>query len=1259
MKSIRAKLIILLLCCVLLSSTIISAICITQTSAILEKNANSNMVLLCEKGARSLNSQLSSIETSVLTLANYVTENLTSTDVLTDNDSDAYAQFLAKIKQVGINHASSLQGIRAVYVVFDPEVYGNDTGFRYETAESEVLTLRSLPELTESNTYLSESWWTEPTAAGKPTWINVYDDAAGTLRFSYVVPIYQDDTLLGVIGMDFDGQVLSDIASNIQLKQSGFAVVLDANGRIVYHPKINTGGSLILETDEASAIKGQFFEQNLMAYQSGTYNINDAICHEIFPYTYNDTNFFITFCTLQNGMVLGMNAPVSEVYEQQYVMLNRILISILVVTLTVLIITVIFANHMVNPIVSLNKAARALTEGDFDVKITPKSKDEIGELSKNFERTRIRMKSYIDELYSEAFIDSLTGTHNKSAYIDEEKHLNELIANDTASFSIATFDVNYLKMTNDLLGHISGDELLIKIAVCLKNAFGPQNVFRTGGDEFVALIYGEDEDERMYRLSQCVAEIKNQSFDHYPDIPISCSVGVATFDPVRDKSVADTFKRADIMMYKNKAAFKKEVPFWDKDLRGMRDVRIKRYLEFLSILSLTMEAHLFLVDVTEEKVYFFNNVNRRFPASGGYYITSSLEDIVTMVHPDDRAPLYSSIKKVMNGEELEHNMNYRWINDEGMPVWVNGHGKAVKNTSGKPSLILGRVSDTMMRKWYNPLTGLFNKTKFASDYRNREIAPFNRFVLINVDNLSRININRGRKAGDEALLTLANALTKRFSYKVLYHMEKDYFALLLDTQDEHDIRGYIEEIQTAVEDSISISVAVIPHEEQYYVDADSIYEYARHLLKVNKSKGEGIVSFFTDEDFEKTISDIKLIEELECSIYDDSFKGFHLYYQPQIDAVSNQMISAEALLRYNSSTKGLVPPNEFIPLLERTQMIREVGTWVLEKSVEYCAKWRRVLPDMRVTINISPVQLKHEDITDKVLNILRKYDLPTNALTLELTECVEIEEVAQFSECFIKLRKAGVHISVDDFGTGYANLGYLNKIQADQLKIDKMLVKNVTPGSLNYTLIQNVVQFARANSFSICMKGVETVKELSVLEMIGSDVLQGFLFSPPLPVEEFEELYVYSEDPVKWDFKDALTKQREHLRFAHFDTMNLLAQTHIGLWMLSINPSTGEGLFYIDEVERQILGMEHVESHRDCYDFFISRVPEEEKTRIKQLLYAMRQDPRVAQLQYYWDHPTRGRILLRCTGKFSGEKDGLLTFEGFERVVEDQLNMCE
>ena len=296
-----------------------------------------------------------------------------------------------------------------------------------------------------------------------------------------------------------------------------------------------------------------------------------------------------------------------------------------------------------------------------------------------------------------------------------------------------------------------------------------------------------------------------------------------------------------------------------------------------------------------------------------------------------------------------------------------------------------------------------------------------------------------------------------------------------NTQDNVEIGKYIEDIQSAVNDKISISAAVIPNEKQYYVDADSIYEYARHLIKNNKSKGTGVISFFTEEDFAKTLSNIELIEELEKSVYSNDFEGFYLVYQPQIDARTHRVISAEVLLRYKSPTKGLVFPNDFIPLLERTQMIREVGMWVLDKALDQCVKWRKKIPDMHISVNFSPVQLKDEDITDKVFNAINKHGLPTNALTLELTECVELEDTSVYSDCFSRLRNAGVHIAIDDFGTGYANLSYLKKVQADQLKIDQLFVKDVRQGSLNFTLINNVVQFARANGFSVCMEGVETV----------------------------------------------------------------------------------------------------------------------------------------------------------------------------------------
>ena len=606
-------------------------------------------------------------------------------------------------------------------------------------------------------------------------------------------------------------------------------------------------------------------------------------------------------------------------------------------------------------------------------------------------------------------------------------------------------------------------------------------------------------------------------------------------------------------------------------------------------------------------------------------------------------------------------MNYRWITDDGMTIWINGHGRIIKDAGGTPFFILGRISDQLLRKWYNPLTGLFNKNKFVADYREHTIAPFTRFMLINIDNLSHINLKYGRKYGDEMLCILANALSEKFSNHVLYHMEKDHFAVLLNTEDENEIRAHVEDIRAAIGDKVGFSVAIVPIEKKYYIDADSIFEYAQHLIKNNKSQGEGAITFFTEEDFAKALSTFELVVELEKSIYQNNFEGFFLVYQPQIDAKTHKVVSAEALLRYKSPQKGLVFPNDFIPLLERTQMIYEVGIWVLDCALAQCKQWRKRLPDLRISVNLSPVQLNDETIADKILNTIKKHDLPTNVLTLELTECMELEETALYSECFAKLRQAGVHIAIDDFGTGYSNLSYLKKVQADQLKIDQIFVKDVRQGTLNFTLISNIAKFAKTNGFSVCMEGVETVEELSVLELLSPDMLQGYIFSKPIVAEQFEAEYVLSNQPAEWSFKKDLIKQRERLRFAYFDATNILSQIKIGLWMLNINEQTGRGRLFADDTIKELFGMESIESHHDCFDFIVSRIPNEEKPNIMQMLKTMQEqaDHRVVQLEYYWNHPTRGKILVRCTGKFSGAKDGVLMFEGFLRIIDDQYSMVK
>ena len=1258
MKSIRAKLITLLLCCVILSSAIIGVVCILQTAPILQETSKDNMVLLCEKNARALNTVFDNIENSVETLAHYMSENLPDPSTLHSKSGSELEDYFAKIKQVGINHASSLPNAVAVYAVFDPATYG-ETGFFYQTNESGMLTAHSLPALPIAGK-ADADWWNTPIQTASPTWISkgwkkVNTDE--TRIFTYAVPIYVNNALLAVVGMDFSYDLLQSMISGIQTEQIRLATLLDRDRLVIAPYDMVDNVSIDKQNEDLAPIKEEIQNTQSAAFATGKYDLDQALSHDLYPYELNDEELVLSFCTLQNGMILCLSTTADEIYSYQNSLLHTTVFVILVVSLVTIVITVLFASRLSAPIIELNRSARLFTKGDLNTPVIPTTKDEIGELAASFEKTRLRMKSYIDDLYREAHIDGLTGAHNNSAFADVEKEMNARIkAGEDVAFCAVLLDVNYLKITNDTFGHIAGDELLQKVATCMKNTFGPQNVFRVGGDEFAALIYTQDAAEGAEQATQCIAEIEQEKLTNYPDIPISCAMGVATFQPHVDESMSEVFARADAMMYKNKVEEKKRTPFWKKDLQSLRQVQIERYLEFLKLLDQSMDSYMFLLDIESNKNWFFNNVNEKFAICAEGSPTNTLEEMMAIVHPADREELAADLQRIADGTSREHNMNYRWLDREGTPVWVNCHGKVINDANGKPFLMIGRVSDTVLLPWYNPLTGLFNKDKLLSDFRNHTIVPFRRFVLINVNDLSHTNLKYGRRYGDEILRRIANVLSQNFPNKAIYHLEKDHFALLLDSQNEDTVRQHVQTIRDAVNDTTSLSVAVIPNERQYYADIESLYEYACHLLKSSGANGSETTTFFTTDDFAKTLSNIDLIEELETSIYENDCAGFYLCYQPQVDARTHEVVSAEALLRYHSKKNGRLYPDAFIPLLERTQMICEVGLWVLRTAIEQCAKWRDLRPDMGISVNISPIQFRNKDLTDTVLSLLTEHDLPADALTLELTENVELENTAHL-ENFAKLRSAGVHISIDDFGTGYANLSYLQKVHADELKIDHTFIKDIRQGSFHHTLISNIATFAKNNGIFVCMEGVETPEELAVLELSEPNVLQGYLFDKPLVATEFEARYVTPEKPIAWKFAEELQKQRERVRFAYFNSKDILANIKTGLWMLRLDEKTGEGMLYADDTSRQIIGLDAPLAPAHTYELFMDRLPQEEYANLQQLLEIMRTDSRVIQLKFNWDHPLHGNVRMRITGKFVGTENGISTYEGFLRNLSDQYDI--
>jgi EAL domain-containing protein (putative c-di-GMP-specific phosphodiesterase class I) len=232
-----------------------------------------------------------------------------------------------------------------------------------------------------------------------------------------------------------------------------------------------------------------------------------------------------------------------------------------------------------------------------------------------------------------------------------------------------------------------------------------------------------------------------------------------------------------------------------------------------------------------------------------------------------------------------------------------------------------------------------------------------------------------------------------------------------------------------------------------------------------------------------------------------------LFYQVQTNQ-TNQLLGAEVLLRWNSRELGTVSPAQFIPLAEQTKLILPIGRWVLENACARLAEWalHPVLSKIHLAVNISPVQFHQPDFVRQVIVIIEKYGVDPRRLELELTENLVLEDIEEAIDKMTALKEIGVRFSMDDFGTGYSSLQYIKRLPINQLKIDQSFVRDILTDSGDAMMVQTIVAMARNFGYEVIAEGVEEHAQLSPLIARGCDTFQGYLFSRPVAIAEFERL---------------------------------------------------------------------------------------------------------------------------------------------------------
>lgn len=259
---------------------------------------------------------------------------------------------------------------------------------------------------------------------------------------------------------------------------------------------------------------------------------------------------------------------------------------------------------------------------------------------------------------------------------------------------------------------------------------------------------------------------------------------------------------------------------------------------------------------------------------------------------------------------------------------------------------------------------------------------------------------------------------------------------------------------------------------------------------------------------------INILRYLNESINDD-FSGFEIDYQPQVDSNTLQVKGVEALLRWKCPALGFVSPSEFIPILEDSKMILQVGLWLIRRAANDCKAWLDPCPDFTVSVNVSSVQFLNSDFINALEQILMEEDFPRENLIIELTESYVVSNIKLLQENFAHLRKRGIKVAMDDFGTGYSSLGILKQAPADIVKIDRIFVRDILNSTFDVTFIKFIVSMCHNVGIKVCLEGIETEEEYALVSEMGIDYQQGYLFGRPMKADKILELILQEEDKEK------------------------------------------------------------------------------------------------------------------------------------------------
>ena len=540
----------------------------------------------------------------------------------------------------------------------------------------------------------------------------------------------------------------------------------------------------------------------------------------------------------------------------------------------------------------------------------------------------------------------------------------------------------------------------------------------------------------------------------------------------------------------------------------------------LEIIAECMDDYLYVLDLQNNKMEISQSALDRFMISETY-MRNAKQEIMSAVYEEDRAMFEKHMQAVMDGKEKVHDIHYRWLDKNGLPVWVNCRGVVIDDEDGKPGYLVGCLNETGNQRRADNVTGLLGGMEFCAYLRSQKKPVTTGFLMhIGIDDFAAVNGTHGSNYGDYVLKSVADCMKECLSENQrLFHLIAGQYVIVdLDSTSMDDAIQLKKRIGEKIDEFIiSEQYEVVFSASAGVIDASTVaegYEECRKKfefsLKKAKQMGKNNIYFYRQEDYEKFQRNGRIISALRSSIA-NGCEGFEVYYQPIVDCVSGRVIGAEALMRYTMVTeegKEWLSPVEFIPLLEKTGLIIPAGRFVLNEAAKMCREIQQYIPKFRVNVNISCYQIEHGKIADKILTAVRDNGLTPDRICIEMTESGFMDMTPAFCKFRKVLEENGIQFVIDDFGTGYSNLHCISDMNPGYVKMDKDFTAKAMSCERDYELFKKIIEMVHSIGIRICVEGIEKEDWHLKMKELQADYLQGYFFGKPCEKKKFMEEFV-------------------------------------------------------------------------------------------------------------------------------------------------------